>query len=76
MTRVKTAGEFGRYLGGKVDFFSRRRGPSQTLLDLLTPRGEYRPAFGFVIGCLPALLRLHLRTARDNLFLRGSSVAK
>ena len=29
---------------------------------------EYRRSFAFVIRCLPALVRLHLRTARDNRF--------
>jgi predicted nucleotidyltransferase len=52
----------------EVDFFRRRLGASQTLVDLLTLRGEYRRSFAFVIGCLPALARLHLRTARDNRF--------
>lgn len=55
----------------EVDFFCRRLGPSQTLLDLLALRDEYRPSFGFVIGCLPALVRLHMRTALDNRFPRG-----
>jgi hypothetical protein len=52
----------------EVDFFRRRLGRSQTLVDLLALRGEYRRSFAFVIGCLPALARLHLRTARDNRF--------
>jgi len=52
----------------EVDFFRRRLGASQTLMDLLALRGEYRRSFAFVIGCLPALVRLHLRTARDNRF--------
>ena len=52
----------------EVDFFRRRLGASQTLVDLLALRGEYRRSFAFVIGCLAALVRLHLRTARDNQF--------
>jgi predicted nucleotidyltransferase len=52
----------------EVDFFRRRLRASQTLVDLLALRGEYRRSFAFVIGCLPALARLHLRTARDNRF--------
>ncbi len=52
----------------EVDFFRRRLGASQTLVDLLALRGEYRRSFAFVIGCLPALARLHLRTAQDNRF--------
>jgi hypothetical protein len=54
----------------EVDFFRRRLGASQTLVDLLALRGEYRRSFAFVIACLPALVRLHLRTARDNRFPR------
>jgi predicted nucleotidyltransferase len=40
----------------------------QTLKRLLDLRGRYRKSFGFVLRCLPALLRLHLRTALDNSF--------
>ena len=54
----------------EVDFFRRRLGASQALVDLLALRGQYRRSFAFVIGCLPALVRLHLRTARDNRFPR------
>jgi hypothetical protein len=57
----------------EVDFFRRRLGASQTLVDLLALRGEYRRSFAFVIRCLPALARLHLRTARENRFPRDSS---
>jgi predicted nucleotidyltransferase len=52
----------------EVDFFRQRLGACQALVDLLALRGEYRPSFAFVIGCLPALVRLHLRTARENRF--------
>ena len=55
----------------EVDFFQRRLGPSQTLAELLALRRKYRPSFAFVIRCLPALVRLHVRTARDNRFPRG-----
>ena len=54
----------------EVDFFQRQLGPSQTLVELLALRREYRPSFAFVIRCLPALVRLHVRTARDNRFPR------
>ena len=54
----------------EVDFFCRRLGASRALVDLLALRREYRASFAFVIGCLPALVRLHLRTARDNRFPR------
>ena len=53
----------------EVDFF-RRLGASRTLAELLALRGQYRRSFAFVIGCLPLLVRLHLRTARDNRFPR------
>ena len=52
----------------EVAFFRRRLGACQALVDLLALRGEYRRSFAFVIGCLPALARLHLRTARENRF--------
>jgi predicted nucleotidyltransferase len=54
----------------EVDFFQRRLGPSQTLVELLALRRTYRPSFAFVIQCLPTLVRLHVRTARDNRFPR------
>ena len=54
----------------EVEFFLRRLGASRALVDLLALRGRYRPSLGFVIGCLPAIVRLHLRTARDNRFPR------
>jgi predicted nucleotidyltransferase len=54
----------------EVDFFQRRLGPSRTLVELLALRRKYRRSFVFVIRCLPALLRLHVRTARDNRFPR------
>jgi predicted nucleotidyltransferase len=59
----------------EVDFFQRRLGPSQVLFELLALRRKYRRSFAFVIRFLPALVRLHVRTARDNQFPRGSSVA-
>jgi predicted nucleotidyltransferase len=52
----------------EVDFFERRIGPSQTFVDLLALRRTYRRSFAFVIRCLPALVRLHVRTARENRF--------
>jgi hypothetical protein len=50
----------------EVDFFQRRMGPSQTLAELLALRRNDRRSFAFVIRCLPAIVRLHVRTARDN----------
>ena len=55
----------------EVDFFNRRLGASQTLVELLSLRRQYRRSFAFVIRCLPTLARLHLHTARDNQFPRG-----
>ena len=52
----------------EVAFFNRRMGTSRTLVELLSLRRQYRPSFAFVIRCFPALMRLHLRTARDNRF--------
>ena len=56
----------------EVDFFNRRLGASQTLVELLSLRRQYRRSFAFVIRCLPTLARLHLRTARDNRFPRAA----
>lgn len=52
----------------EVAFFHQRLGESRTLKLLLELRGQYRKSFGFVLRCLPALLRLHLRTALDGSF--------
>jgi len=56
----------------EVAFFNRRLGASRTVVDLLSPRRQYRRSFAFVIRCLPTLARLHLRTARDNWFPRAA----
>jgi predicted nucleotidyltransferase len=58
-------------LDEEVEFFQRRLGPSRSLAQLLALRREYRQSFMFVLGCLPALARLHLRTASDNRFPRA-----
>jgi predicted nucleotidyltransferase len=55
-------------LDEEVAFFQRRLGESQILKQLLDLRGQYRQSFGFVLRCLPALMRLHLHTALDNTF--------
>ena len=55
-----------------VAFFNRRLGASRTLVELLSLRRQYRRSFAFVIRCLPTLVRLHLRTARDNRFPRAA----
>jgi hypothetical protein len=59
-------------LEDEVAFFNRRLGTSRTLLELLSLRRQYRRSFAFVIRCLPALARLHLRIARDNRFPRAT----
>jgi hypothetical protein len=51
----------------EIDFFQ-RRGRIPALGQLLTLRSEYQESFGFVLRCLPALVRLHYRTALDNRF--------
>jgi predicted nucleotidyltransferase len=52
----------------EVAFFRTRLGPSRTMAELLELRAGYHRSFAFVIRCLPALVRLHVRTARDNRF--------
>ncbi|CAN5731640.1 hypothetical protein BH23GEM9_BH23GEM9_20430 [soil metagenome] len=42
----------------------------RTLDELMELRHEPRRSFGFVLRCLPVLVRLHLRTAVDNRFPR------
>ncbi len=59
-------------LAEEVAFFQQRHGPSRALGRLMALRSDYRPSFRFVLGCLPALARLHLRTARDNEFPRDA----
>jgi predicted nucleotidyltransferase len=52
----------------EVDFFQHRIGPNTTLQQLLDLRQQYAHSFRFVVHCLPLLIRLHWRTARDNSF--------
>jgi len=59
-------------LEDEVAFFNRRLGASDTLVELLSLRRQYRQSFAFVIRCLPTLVHLHLRTARDNRFPRAA----
>ena len=58
-------------LNDEVAFFNARMGRDRTLQDLLNQRNEYHRSFAFVLRCVPTLLRLHLRTLRDNRFPRG-----
>jgi hypothetical protein len=57
----------------EIAFFQARYQPQSAMTRLMTLRSEYAPSFGFVIGCLPTLVKLHLRTARDVRFPRSGS---
>jgi predicted nucleotidyltransferase len=48
----------------EIRFFSERLGRDRTLDELMSLRVEQGHSFPFVVRCLPALLRLHLYTAR------------
>jgi predicted nucleotidyltransferase len=52
----------------EVIFFGSRVSWRKILDDLLTRRRIYAPSFAFVLGCLPVLFQLHLRTVQDNRF--------
>lgn len=60
----------------EVAFFQQRGRPSPTLAQLLDLRREYRPSFAFVVRCLPAMARLHLKTALENRFPRATLRAR
>ena len=49
----------------EIRFFEERYGPDATLGELLELRKSYRRSFFFILRTLPALVRLHWRTARD-----------
>jgi hypothetical protein len=57
-------------LATEIAFFESRYGHNPVLKRLLALRREYQPSFRFVLGCLPALARLHLRTACNVEFPR------
>jgi predicted nucleotidyltransferase len=57
-------------LEDEVAFFQQLGRPNHALAQLLDLRREYRPSFAFVVRCLPAMVRLHLRTALENRFPR------
>lgn len=59
-------------LDGEVEFFARMLGNPRALEELMALRGRYHESFGFVLRLMPMLLRLHLRTARDNAFPRAT----
>jgi Nucleotidyltransferase domain len=52
----------------EVDFLGSRVSRQTILEDLLNRRRRYAPSFAFVLGCLPVLFQLHLRTAQENQF--------
>jgi predicted nucleotidyltransferase len=58
-------------LDEEVEFFNERLGQNHTLRELLNLRRKYRRSFGFVLRCVPLIIRLHLRSARDNGFPRA-----
>jgi hypothetical protein len=60
-------------LADEVAFLQRQHGPSHLLTHLLVLRREYKPSFKFVVSCLPTLVLLHARTARELSFPRPGS---
>jgi predicted nucleotidyltransferase len=57
-------------LADEVAFLQQRQGRSRTLEDVLALRERPRRSAGFLFRCIPAITRLHLRTALDNRFPR------
>jgi predicted nucleotidyltransferase len=55
-------------LEDEIEFLQKRSGPHPALDQLLALRRAYASSFGFVVRCMPALVRLHWRTALDNRF--------
>ncbi|WP_420128419.1 nucleotidyltransferase domain-containing protein [Longimicrobium sp.] len=55
----------------EVAFFRARLGGGDVLDELLSLRGHYRDDRGFVLRCIPTVLRLHRMTARENRFPRA-----
>jgi hypothetical protein len=54
-------------LAEEIAFFQ-KQGRIPALDRLLTLRRNYEPSLSFTLSCLPAVTRLHLRTARLNTF--------
>ena len=52
----------------EVEFFGSRVSRPKMWDDLLNRRRIYTPSLAFVLGSLPVLFQLHLRTAQDNQF--------
>jgi predicted nucleotidyltransferase len=57
-------------LAMEAAYFERRYGSNAAVAQLLALRREYRPSLRFIGRCLPALVKLHLRTALDLPFPR------
>ena len=61
-------------------FFGSRVSRPRILDDLLALRRRYTPSLAFVLGCVPALFQMHLRTVQDNQFpqpvLRNAALRK
>jgi predicted nucleotidyltransferase len=65
------------HLVEEAAFFQQRLGAtaSSTLAQLMKLRTAYHPSFGFVLHCLPTLVRLHRVTAWENHFPREPRLA-
>jgi hypothetical protein len=59
-------------LAEEISFLETRHGPMQSLARLRSLRSDYRPSFGFVVSCLPTLVRLHLGATLDGAFPRDA----
>jgi hypothetical protein len=56
----------------EIAFLQQRQGRNPALDELLRLRQEYTTSLAFVLSCLPAIIRLHARTALDNPLAGGS----
>jgi len=65
-------------LSEEVSFFQQSigRAAGSPLAQLMELRTAYQPSFGFVLRCLPTLVRLHWVTAWDNHFPRDPRLAR
>lgn len=52
----------------EIDFFHTKVGADKVFTKLLSLRREYKPSFGFIIGCFRVLIRLYVVTIRENKF--------
>jgi len=67
----------GAHLVEETAFFQQRLGANagSTLAQLMKLRTAYHPSFGFVLHCLPILVRLHWVTGWENHFPREPRLA-